>query len=162
MTPRLLVIAAITAAALCSSVLPAAAQNLASPKDAGAIRSCAEKYKDDINEADRRCIFAIVVDPCTKRRAGQSSQGAADCYRAEHDIWDEILNENLRVLRDSLDDDQKTKLRDMQGAWIEYRNTTCQFYHDKIQGSMANEMTTACLARETARRALLLKYFQGL
>ena len=50
----------------------------------------------------------------------------------------------------------------MQRAWIEYRNTTCQFYYDKIQGTMAVDMTAACLARETARRALLLRFFQGL
>ena len=159
MYPRLPSLA-LAAVALCWSASPGLAQN---PKaGAAAIRACAEKYAENINEGERRCIFAIVVDPCTKTRAGQSSQGAAACYRAEQEIWDDILNENFRVLRDGLDEPQKVKLRDMQHAWIEYRNTTCQFYHDKIQGTMANEMTAACLARETARRALLLKFFQGL
>jgi uncharacterized protein YecT (DUF1311 family) len=153
---------AIFAAALLCGVPQGFAQSAASPKDAAAIRACAGKYPDNLNEAERHCIFAIVVDPCTKRRTGQSSQGAAGCYRAEHDIWDELLNENFRALREGLDDAQKEKLRDMQRAWIEYRNTTCQFYYDKIQGTMATEMTAACLARETARRALLLKFFQGL
>jgi uncharacterized protein YecT (DUF1311 family) len=154
---RLLALAIV---ALCCGAPQSLAQN---PKGAAAaIRACAEKYAENINEGERRCIFAIVVDPCTKTRTGQSSQGAAACYRAEQEIWDDILNENFRVLRDGLDEPQKVKLRDMQRAWIEYRNTTCQFYHDKIQGTMANEMTAACLARETARRALLLKFFQGL
>ena len=134
----------------------------ATRKDASAIRACADKYAQNVNEAERRCIFAIVVEPCTKTRVGQSSQGASACYHVEQDIWDELLNENFRVLREGLDDEQKGKLRDMQRDWIAYRNTTCGFYYDKIQGTMANEMTAACLTRETARRALLLKFFQGL
>jgi uncharacterized protein YecT (DUF1311 family) len=47
----------------------------------------------------------------------------------------------------------------MQQAWIAYRDTTCNFYMDKIQGSMAIPMGAACAARETARRALLLRFF---
>ena len=160
-TGRALAIVAVLAAVLWGAPV-AMAQSVSTPKDAAAIRGCAQKYADDVNEAERRCIFAILVDPCTKRRSGQSTQGAATCYRAEQEIWDELLNENYQALREGLDDAQKEKARDMQRAWIEYRNTTCQFYYDKIQGTMATEMTAACLARETARRALLLKFFQGL
>ena len=163
MIVRLARIAALAAIVVACAVHTAAAQGAqATRKDAGAIRACAEKYAENINEAERRCIFAIVVEPCTKTKVGQSSQGASACYHVEQDIWDELLNENFRVLRDGLDDEQKAKLRDMQRDWIAYRNTTCGFYYDKIQGTMANEMTAACLARETARRALLLKFFQGL
>jgi uncharacterized protein YecT (DUF1311 family) len=163
MIVRLARIAALAAIVVAGAVHTAAAQGAqANRKDAGAIRACAEKYAENINEAERRCIFAIVVEPCTKTKVGQSSQGASACYHVEQDIWDELLNENFRVLRDGLDDAQKAKLRDMQRDWIAYRNTTCGFYYDKIQGTMANEMTAACLARETARRALLLKFFQGL
>jgi uncharacterized protein YecT (DUF1311 family) len=54
---------------------------------------------------------------------------------------------------------QTAKLRAMQQAWIAYRDTTCNFYMDKVQGSMAIPMGTACAARETARRALLLRFF---
>jgi uncharacterized protein YecT (DUF1311 family) len=145
--------------AICSVQLCAAQTT---PKDAAAIRACAKKYEDNITEGERRCVFTLVVDACTKTKVGQSSQGAAGCYRGEQEIWDEILNENFRTLGDGLDDDQKEKLRDMQHAWIAYRNTTCEFYYHKIRGSMSTEMTAACLARETARRALLLKFFQGL
>jgi uncharacterized protein YecT (DUF1311 family) len=49
--------------------------------------------------------------------------------------------------------------RAMQQAWIAYRDTTCNFYMDKIQGSTAIPMGAACAARETARRALLLRFF---
>jgi uncharacterized protein YecT (DUF1311 family) len=161
MSARIVVIVALAAVAIASST-SARAQSAASPKDAAAIRACAQKYADNVNEGERRCVFALVVDPCSKRRSAQSTQGAAGCYRAEQEIWDVLLNENLQALREDLDEGQKQKLADMQRAWLADRNATCEFYYDKIQGTMATEMTAACLARETARRALLLKFFQGL
>jgi uncharacterized protein YecT (DUF1311 family) len=130
--------------------------------DTAAIRACVDKYPDDIDQAERKCIFAIVADPCTMTPANQTTAATTECYNRERKIWDDLLNENFRVLRDDLDDGQKNKLRDMQRAWIAYRDTTCGFYHDKIRGTMATPMAAACVARETARRALLLKQFQGL
>jgi uncharacterized protein YecT (DUF1311 family) len=130
-------------------------------KEVAAIRDCAKKNADDPFEAERRCVFALVAAPCTETRAGQSNLGMADCHRVEQAIWDDLLNENFRSLREDLDDDQKAKLRDMQRAWIAYRDSTCGFYADAIQGSLAVPMSAACAARETARRALLLKQFSG-
>jgi uncharacterized protein YecT (DUF1311 family) len=89
-------------------------------------------------------------------RAVQSRHGGLPSGRAG-----DLLNENFRSLREDLDDDQKAKLRDMQRAWIAYRDSTCGFYADAIQGSLAVPMSAACAARETARRALLLKQFSG-
>ena len=63
-------------------------------------------------------------------------------------IWDVLLNENYKRLRNDLDETQIAGLRDMQRAWI--------------QGTMAIPLGAACVARETARRALLLKFFDGL
>ena len=90
---------------------------------------------------------------------GSSNVGTADCYRVEWVIWDNLLNENFKNLMGVLDSQQNAKLRAMQQAWISYRDTTCNFYMDKIQGSMAIPMGAACAARETARRALLLRFF---
>ena len=50
----------------------------------------------------------------------------------------------------------------MQRAWIAYRDTTCGFYDDKIQGTMAGFMEAACVTRETTRRAMLLAFFSRL
>ena len=132
------------------------------PKEVSSIQACAEKNADDVFEAERRCVFNLVATPCTNTKAGQTNLGSADCFRVEQAIWDDLLNDNFKTLRDDLDDGQKAKLRDMQRAWIAYRDSTCAFYADKIQGSMAVPMSAACVARETARRALLLKFFSGL
>ena len=128
-------------------------------QEVAAIRSCATKYQDDVEEGERNCLFNLVATPCTKTPEGSSNLGTADCFRLERAIWDDLLNENFKKLLATLDDIQAMKLRGMQRAWIAYRDTTCSFYWDKIQGSMAIPMASACDARETARRALLLQFF---
>ncbi len=132
------------------------------PQQTAAIRACAEKNKDDVTEAERQCLFNLVATPCQSTPEGQSNLGMADCFRLEAVIWDGLLNDNFRQLRDGLDTGQLARARDMQRAWIASRDATCGFYDVKIQGSMAIPMAAACVARETAHRALLLKFFTGL
>jgi uncharacterized protein YecT (DUF1311 family) len=93
---------------------------------------------------------------------GSSNVGMADCYRIEGAIWGDLLNENYKSLLDTLDDEQTAKARAIQRAWLAYRDTTCQFYDDKIRGSMSLLMHAACVTRETARRAMLLDFFSRL
>jgi uncharacterized protein YecT (DUF1311 family) len=131
-------------------------------QEVAAIRDCAKKNETNVDEGERQCLFNLVSDPCTKTPEGSSNVGMTDCFRLEGAIWDGLLNENYKALAAELDEEQATKLRDMQRAWIAYRDTTCGFYHTKIQGSMAMPMAAACAARETARRALLLRFFSGL
>ena len=90
-------------------------------KEITAIRNCAKKYDtSDLNEVERKCPFNLVGAPCMERPEGQSNVGVADCYRLEGAIWYDLLNENYSLAAD-LDDEQKAKLRDMQRAWIAYR-----------------------------------------
>ena len=128
-------------------------------QEVAVIRDCATKYQDDVDEGERQCLFNLVATPCAKTREGSSNLGTTDCYRVEWVIWDNLLNENFKGLMGALDNQQITKLRAMQQAWIAYRDTTCNFYMDKIQGSMAIPMGASCATRETARRALLLRFF---
>jgi uncharacterized protein YecT (DUF1311 family) len=131
-------------------------------QEIAAIRNCATKYQDDLDAVERECLFKLVGDPCTNTLEGSSNVGTADCYRLETSIWDNLLNENFKNLLDTVDEQQSGKLRAMQRAWIAYRDTTCNFYWDKIQGTMAIPMSAACNARETARRAVLLQFFSRL
>jgi uncharacterized protein YecT (DUF1311 family) len=149
---------AIVAAALAISFADAQTRK-PTAQEVAAIRNCANKYQDDVDEGERQCVFNLVATPCSNTREGSSNLGTADCYRVEWVIWDNLLNDNFKKLMDALDNQQSAKLRAMQQAWIAYRDTTCNFYMDKIQGSMAIPTGTACAARETARRALLLRAF---
>ncbi len=134
----------------------------ATAQEVAAIRNCASQYQDDVDEGERHCVFSLVATPCTNTREGSSNLGTADCYRVEWSIWDNLLNENFKNLMGALDSQQTAKLRAMQQAWIAYRDSTCNFYMDKIQGSMAVPMGAACAARETARRAMLLRFFNSI
>lgn len=131
-------------------------------KQIAAIRDCVEKNQDDVTEAERLCLFNLVAAPCQNTSEGRSNLGMADCFRLEGRIWDDLLNDNFKHLRASLDDQQMAKAREMQRVWIASRERTCGFYEVKIRGSMAIPLGAACIARETARRALLLKSLDGL
>ncbi len=131
-------------------------------KEVAAIRACAVKNQDDLDKIEQLCLFNLVATPRTNRPETKSAAATANCYRIETAIWDDLLNENYKKLLATLDDDQIAKLRAMQRAWIAYRDTTCHFYWDKIQGTMAQSMASACEARETARRAVLLQFFSTL
>jgi uncharacterized protein YecT (DUF1311 family) len=123
------------------------------------IRDCATKNKDDLDKGERQCLFHLVADRCIGKPAAATDKLTADCYRMENSIWDGLLNESYKCLLATLDEEQTAKAQAMQRAWIAYRDTTCQFYYDKIQGSMANMMIAACVTRESARRAMLLQFF---
>jgi uncharacterized protein YecT (DUF1311 family) len=131
-------------------------------KEIASIRDCAVKNKDNPDDGERDCLFKLVADPCANKQTNAGEQAAADCNRIEAVIWDGLLNENYKSLVETLDTAQTIKAQAMQRAWIAYRDTTCGFYDDKIQGSMSISMHAACVTRETARRAMLLKFFTQL
>jgi uncharacterized protein YecT (DUF1311 family) len=127
-------------------------------RDSAVIQSCIRSAKGNPRTAER-CI-EIVAGPCLKRPAAQSTAGMVECAAREAAVWDDILNETFRRLRDKLDEEQRGKLRDMQRAWIESRDRTCGFYDVYHEGgSIARPMTALCNNRETARRALFLLIF---
>jgi uncharacterized protein YecT (DUF1311 family) len=127
-----------------------------------AIRACATKHKDDVDAGEQQCLFKLVADPCMGPIGSAPDRTMADCFRIEGVIWDDLLNANYKSLLATLDDEQTSKARAMQRAWIAYRDTTCGFYDDKIRGTMSNMMHAACHTRETARRAMLLDFFSRL
>jgi uncharacterized protein YecT (DUF1311 family) len=126
-------------------------------RDSAALQSCI-KSADGEPQKQERCI-GIIADPCADRDDAQSTADQVACAARELAVWDDILNETFRRLRDKLDAKQKIKLRDMQRAWIESRDRTCAFYRDYFQGTIASTMGAFCNNRETARRALFLLGF---
>lgn len=138
-----------------AGLVPAAAQtDKPSAKDAAAIQSCLKAKP----QAQFNCV-GVVADPCLERDDTKSTADKNACIDRELAVWDDILNETFRRLRDKLDEQQKTKLRDMQRAWIVSKEKTCAFYWDYFQGTMASPMGSYCVNSETARRALFLRAF---
>ena len=141
---------------LCAAgVSPAMAQTAKpSPKDMAKIQNCLKSKP----LAQESCI-GIVADPCLDSDETKSTADQNACNDRELAVWDSILNESFRKLRDKLDDTQKGKLRDMQRAWIASKEKTCAFYWDYYQGTMASPMASYCVSKETGRRALFLRAF---
>jgi uncharacterized protein YecT (DUF1311 family) len=126
-------------------------------RDAAAIQKCI-KAKTGRNWAWENCI-GVVSEPCVKDEGAMPSSEVIACYDREKSVWDGILNDSFRRLREKLDAAQQNKMREMQRAWIASRDKTCGFLYDYFQGTMANPMIAACQARETGRRALFLLGF---
>jgi uncharacterized protein YecT (DUF1311 family) len=130
--------------------------------ESAAVHVCAVKNQDDLDKGEQDCLFKLIADRCIGSPGSASDTATADCYQIEGAAWDVLLNENYKTLLAGLDDGQTAKARAMQRAWVAYRDTTCGFYYDKIQGTMAGFMGAACVTRETARRAMLLGFFSRL
>jgi uncharacterized protein YecT (DUF1311 family) len=146
---------ALAAIVLCGAgVSPSAAQDRPAAKDMAKILGCL-KAKPLAQES---CI-GIVADPCNASDATKSTADQNACNDREARVWDSLLNESYRKLRDKLDETQKGKLRDMQVAWIAAKDKTCAFYWDYYQGTMASPMGSYCVMKETGRRALFLRAF---
>ncbi len=125
--------------------------------DSAKVQSCVKSAGAAMRDRER-CI-GVVADPCAEKEDAQSTADQVACAAREFAVWDDILNETFRRLRDKLDTKQKIKLRLMQRAWIESRKRSCDFYWDFFQGTMASPMSAFCENRETARRALFLLGF---
>lgn len=159
--PRLrfaiLLIAAFVAFA---GVMPARAEaRKASAQETATIRDCVKQKGGTTDE--QQCV-GLVAMPCTDKAENQFTHAQAECFDLERGIWDGILNEAFKALRDDLEAPEQTKLREMQRAWIVSRDATCEFYWHKIQGTMAQPMSASCINSETARRALFLIGMRGL
>jgi uncharacterized protein YecT (DUF1311 family) len=135
---------------------PAAAADKPDAKASATIQDCVKTKS--ANGTGELCI-GIVSGPCLDRDDTKSTADMANCVSREQAVWDDILNETYRRLREKLDDTQQTKLREMQRAWILARDKTCAFYWDFFQGTMATPMSAGCVNRETAQRALFLLGF---
>ena len=135
---------------------PALAQDRPAARASAAIQDC---IKSKMATGVAATCIGIVSGPCLERNNAPSTADMVNCVAGERAVWDDILNETFRRLRDKLDDTQKAKLRDMQRAWIAARDTTCDFYWDYYQGTMAHPMRAECVNRQTAERALFLLGF---
>ena len=149
--------AALAVALTVALAAPALAQNnKPDAKESATIQDCVKTKSADGTGA--LCI-GLVSTPCLERDDTKSTADMVNCVSREHAVWDNILNETYRRLREKLDDTQQTKLREMQRAWVVSRDKTCDFYWDFYQGTMATPMSADCVNKETAERALFLLGF---
>lgn len=113
--------------------------------------------------------FGLSAEHCMRDTPGGfSTVGTAGCLSAEADYWDARLNTGygaLRTLSQSRDEgadanapSQTDALRDMQRAWISFRDATCGYEASLWAGGTGQGPAfAACRMRLTGIQALYLE-----
>lgn len=110
------------------------------------------------------------ADACTQRNNGSADMVLAACFEAEAVFWDGALNNAYRDLialaqqREGWDLGYEpgalaAALRDMQRAWIGYRDATCanELAIAAPFGSAGGPVYAECKMTETARQNFVLR-----
>ncbi len=145
---------------------PTSAQELAF--DTVATESCLSEARD--LSAQQNCIGRS-AEACIGTPDGSTTVGMGFCYSEEATYWDTRLNgafASLRAAERALMEEMKeigatvpdtvSALRDMQRAWIGYRDASCSYeYSTWGGGTGGGPAISSCLMHETARQTLLLE-----
>lgn len=108
------------------------------------------------NRTSYECI-GYSANNCLNLAENQTTVGMEQCHLEEMRAWDLLLNRYYQVLRG---DGSLDGLRDVQRAWIAYRDQKCDLYDEVYQGgSIVRILRANCLRQETARRVLDLHVF---
>ncbi|WPZ23273.1 lysozyme inhibitor LprI family protein [Sulfitobacter faviae] len=119
---------------------------------------------------DQRACIGLSANLCMEGPGGYSTVGMGGCLDAELTFWDGLLNENYRarmVQAKSADEEnalyqpqlpsQAEALRDMQRAWITFRDAACDYERSQWGGGTGGgPATLACLMQMTGEQALRL------
>ncbi len=138
-------------------LLSTAVAHAQTPKAKQTVEACLAASKARPNSDT--CI-GVTSNPCIGPDEGAKRDSEViACLDSEQQQWDRVLNASFQALVKGLEPEQQQKLREMQRAWLVSRASTCGFYQDYFDGTMANPMIAKCMNSETARRAVFLKGF---
>jgi len=115
-------------------------------------------------------IFLILLAPVGAFTVGQGqkkSEPCADaqtqadmniCWGKEYKAADATLNQVYGQLMRKLDEADKTQLKQVEAAWLKYRDANCEFVGDQYKGGSMRPMIVAmCLADMTGNRTVELR-----
>jgi len=118
------------------------------------------------------CI-GMAAEACMENTpGGYSTVAMGGCLSYEHRFWDDRLNavyQRALPRARAADADnggfgasQAETLRDMQRAWIPFRDATCDFEYSQWGGGTGGgPAMSECLMRETAKQTLYLESYAG-
>jgi uncharacterized protein YecT (DUF1311 family) len=115
---------------------------------------------------DRRHCIGLAAAACMAQPMGDTTLGMGFCLDQEWQWWDAMLNRAYAELRAAMlasdrsaapPVSQAEALRDMQRAWITYRDARCAFEAAQWHGGTgAGPAAAGCFMQTTAEQALLL------
>ncbi len=118
--------------------------------------------QETVERAERFACIGAASDACLSEPANRGgSYVESFCYDRERAYWDDRLNSSYaRIMADATADDPALAdaLRDMQRAWITYRDARCQAVFDAWgDGTGRSPALMACLMQVTAEQTLFLE-----
>ena len=164
MNPRN-VLSVVVITLLAAAPVPGVAQEIAI--DTGLIDAC---LADATADARETCI-GVAARACTETPDGYTTAGMSACFGQEHDWWDARLNAvytELLDLSQTFDAEMDAleshaprlapALREMQRAWIPYRDAACGYERAQWGGGTGGGPATwACLMQMTGEQVLRLQ-----
>lgn len=150
-----------------ASVSPALAFN------AGATESCVAKETSARDTKSGHAVLdcvGLAAQACMENPGGETTLGMMECLKAEWSYWDGRLNTAFaKRVADAKENDAELNrtgfsgpkiepsLRNMQDAWIAYRDAACLYERSQwMGGTGGGPATLDCHMQETARQALKL------
>lgn len=93
--------------------------------------------------------------PCSDAQSqAEMNQCAGKAYKAA----DAELNKAYQKLAAMLDDEEKAQLKNVETAWLKYRDANCEFVADQFKGGSIRPMIYAlCLGDMTRNRTAEIK-----
>lgn len=141
------------------------AQSGASPadlaRDDANMSQCLEAVRNmnegGANNGDMHDCIGIIATPCMETPDGSSTIGMSFCTRRETDWWDKQLNSSYQQLKNIMNQQDFTQLRDLQRKWIAYKDAKCEFEHASWKGgTIASVASAQCFLDTTADQAITL------
>jgi len=86
-------------------------------------------------------------------KAGGVTVDMVACITAEYERQDKRLNEAYAAARERVGTARDAALRDVQRAWLHFRDLNCDFRNDPDGGTLARVEANDCMLAMTAARA---------
>ena len=99
------------------------------------------------------CVFAQGTKKPTPCADAQTQADMNICWGKEYKAADATLNQVYGQLMRKLDEPDKAQLKQVETAWLKYRDANCEFVADQYKGGTIRPMIEAmCLADVTRNR----------
>ncbi len=104
------------------------------------------------------CVLAQGTKKPTPCADAQTQTDMNICWGKEYKAADATLNQVYGQLMRKLDEADKTQLKQVEAAWLKYRDANCEFVADQYKGGTIRPMIDAmCLADTTRNRTTELR-----
>ena len=99
--------------------------------------------------------FALAAEDC---KNPQSQMAMNVCANKDYEREDARLNKSYKELITKLDDDRRGQLKEIQLAWIKFRDLQCDYDSSQYEGgTMYSFVRSSCLLQMTRQRNKDLK-----